>query len=80
MGRLIIEGIILWIIFQVLRAVFRPHRPDFYRPMPPTSDPNASQMMIQCYHCKDYFPADRALYARGRTYCSDEHRRADAAA
>ncbi len=78
MGRLIIEGITLWIIFQVLRGVFRGHRRSFEAP---TSSPAGTrQMMVQCHHCQDYIPADRAIHARGHTYCSEEHRRADGSA
>ncbi len=73
MGRLIIEVLTFWIIFQVLRAVFRPRPPQ--QPWSETRD--ASVMMEQCHLCKDYLPADRALHAHGRSYCCQDHLQQD---
>ncbi|HDP89106.1 MAG TPA: hypothetical protein ENN42_04000 [Thioalkalivibrio sp.] len=33
--------------------------------------------MVRCAHCGLHIPANTAVHAGGKTYCSDEHRRLD---
>lgn len=47
------------------------------QPMP--GERVAPETMVRCQVCGVHLPGSEARYARGRVYCSDEHRDADVA-
>jgi len=44
---------------------------------PPPAQPGMPEDMVRCRVCGINLPRSEAILSRGKTYCSDEHRRQD---
>ena len=68
MSKLLVLLIAAAVIYMVIRGMIR--RGGGARPPKPEAE-----RMVACGHCGINVPQSEALEARGRFYCSEEHRR-----
>jgi uncharacterized protein len=66
--RLILIGIVLWLVWRALAA-------SKGRRAPPARRRTAVGHMLRCEHCGLFVPAEEAVREGGRVFCSEEHRR-----
>ncbi len=65
--RILVIFIVLWLIVRLIRRHLLP---------PAKGGPlQKGEKMVRCDHCGTFVPAGEAVAAKGRHYCSEEHRR-----
>ncbi len=60
----------IWLIIRLLK---RQHAPERASPHPARNRPSGGVTMLRCAQCGIYVPADEAIEANGRVFCSREH-------
>lgn len=70
--RILIIVAVVWLAVHLVRRALAQRRAR-QEERPPGQIPR----MLPCTHCGVYVPESQAVFADGKPYCSEEHRRAD---
>lgn len=78
MWRLIFLGLIIWLIFSLLRRTFQQRnqpKPDSNdnSTVDKNSDSHTTEDMVQCSRCAIHLPRSEAFLVNGKLYCSKDH-------
>lgn len=68
MGKLLILVLVVLVVYFLWRGLRRDGEP---RRKPPAD----GERMVDCSQCGVHLPVSEAVEAKGRFFCSDEHRR-----
>lgn len=74
--RLLIIGLILWLLLRALQRLFG-FRLSVQRESAraePTPPPAAGQVMRRCAYCRVHTPEAESLFSQGHYFCSGAHR------
>jgi len=71
--RLILIGVVVWVVLQALRRIL-----GFLNPPKSPPPPGSTQNMVRCARCGLHLPEAEAIKERGEYYCCEEHRRQQA--
>jgi hypothetical protein len=72
MPRLIFIGLVIWLIYSLVKRSFGSPRPHEHNKSS-SSKTKEAEDMVQCAHCAVHLPRSEAFLVNGHLYCSKEH-------